>query len=309
MSRKTTTRGRSTGATTWAPPLPEAPGFAHEVIQTPGLLSHVATIGQGEPILLLHGLPQHWWQWRVIAPALARRGHRVICPDLRGSGWTTASEPAVGRETIMHDLIALLDALQIDRVHLMSHDLGSLSAMQLCYRHPDRVRAAVQLSVPPAFMAFSPKMMPAFKHLPPLIMHRRGQSLRGLFNPAYIEKPLTEHEFDGYLRVQRRPEIDRAVRIVCRDMVVPEALRILRGHHRRQRLHTPTLIVFGRQDLRFEESFVRHICRGAERYAGSFELAFVDDASHFITDDAPDAVADVALEWFAKHGESPLEAE
>jgi pimeloyl-ACP methyl ester carboxylesterase len=255
MSRKTTTRGRSTGATTWAPPLPEAPGFAHEVIQTPGLLSHVATIGQGEPILLLHGLPQHWWQWRVIAPALARRGHRVICPDLRGSGWTTASEPAVGRETIMHDLIALLDALQIDRVHLMSHDLGSLSAMQLCYRHPDRVRAAVQLSV------------------------------------------------------QRRPEIDRAVRIVCRDMVVPEALRILRGHHRRQRLHTPTLIVFGRQDLRFEESFVRHICRGAERYAGSFELAFVDDASHFITDDAPDAVADVALEWFAKHGESPLEAE
>lgn len=73
-------------ASIWSPPLPEAPGFDHLVVDTPGLRTHVATIGGGDPIVALHGFPQHWWQWHAVAPLLAAAGHRVICPDLRGAG-------------------------------------------------------------------------------------------------------------------------------------------------------------------------------------------------------------------------------
>lgn len=75
-----------TPTSTWSPPLPAASGFDHLVVETPGLRTHVAVIGEGEPVVLLHGFPQHWWQWRAIAPVIAARGYRVICPDLREYG-------------------------------------------------------------------------------------------------------------------------------------------------------------------------------------------------------------------------------
>ena len=71
---------RSVDASAWSPPLPEAPGFDHLVVETPGLATHVAAIGEGEPVVLLHGFPQHWWQWRAVAPVIAARGYRVLLP-------------------------------------------------------------------------------------------------------------------------------------------------------------------------------------------------------------------------------------
>ncbi|WP_240918680.1 hypothetical protein [Rhodococcus sp. 14C212] len=51
-----------TPASAWSPPLREASGFDHLVVETPGLHTHVAAIGEGEPVVLLHGFPEHWWQ-------------------------------------------------------------------------------------------------------------------------------------------------------------------------------------------------------------------------------------------------------
>src|SRR6478736_9019306 len=96
-------------AATWSPPMPEAPGFEHLVVETTGLRSHVATLGAGEPVVLLHGFPEHWWMWREVAPRLADAGYRAVCPDLRGTGWTEAIDSRIGPETYLDDLIALLD--------------------------------------------------------------------------------------------------------------------------------------------------------------------------------------------------------
>lgn len=108
----------SDDASIWSPPLPQAPGFEHTVVKTPGLSTHLASIGQGDPVVLLHGFPQHWWQWRNVAPTIAAAGYRVLCPDLRGAGWTIADDPHIDRQSRLHDLVALFDALEIDRVHL-----------------------------------------------------------------------------------------------------------------------------------------------------------------------------------------------
>ena len=98
----------------------------------------------------------------------------------------------------------------------------------------------------------------------------------------------------------RRPDIDGAVRTLCRGMVLPEAMRMIRGVYRRRRLTVPTLVVFGRRDFAFSEVLVGRICRNPERYADRVEFAYVDDAAHFITDDAPAAVADLSLDWFER---------
>jgi pimeloyl-ACP methyl ester carboxylesterase len=291
---------RSSDTSAWSPPLPEASGFDHLVVETPGLRTHVAAIGEGEPVVLLHGFPQHWWQWHAIAPVIAAGGYRVVCPDLRGAGWTVADDPRVERETRLRDLLALYDALDIERAHLVSHDMGAITALQLTYDHPDRVRTAVQLSVPPAFMTFSPRMLPGFRHLPRFIWHRPGASLRGVFSKAYVARPVTEATVEAHLAPMCRPDIDGAVRPLTRGMILPEAMRLARGVYRRRQLTVPTIVVLGRRDWPWTEELMGRVCRNPERYADRVEFAYVDDAAHFITDDAPAAVADLALDWFER---------
>jgi pimeloyl-ACP methyl ester carboxylesterase len=286
----------------WSPPLPEAPGFTHSVVATPGLRTHLATIGEGEPVLMLHGFPEHWWQWREVAPAVAARGYRVLCPDLRGAGWTVAADPHVERETRLHDVLALLDALDVDRVHLVSHDMGTITAFHLVYDHPERIRTHVQLAVPPAFMTFSPRVAPGFRHLPRLVWHRRGASLEHVFSPAYVPRPMTPETVAAHLAPFERPEVDAAVRPLVRGVVVREALRLVGGTYRKRRLTVPTRVVYGRKDYPWSEDNLRRVCRHPERYADRHELVFVDDAAHFLTDDAPEAIADLALDWFDRAG-------
>ncbi|MEZ0446878.1 alpha/beta fold hydrolase [Cellulomonas sp. ICMP 17802] len=288
------------GSSTWYPAMPEAPGMEHLVVETPGLHSHVATIGEGDPVVLLHGFPAHWWQWREIAPVLARAGHRVLCPDLRGTGWTTADDPRIERESHQHDLLALLDALEIERAHLVAHDLGAIGANQIAYAHPERVRSLVQLSVPPVFMSFSLKLVGGFRHMPALIWHRRGRSLAGLFDPSHIAHPLPAETIDAYLAPLARPEIDDAVRRLFRGIAIPVSLQLARGAFARQRLRPPTLAVFGRLDHPWDEPLIRRLSGDLSRYADRYELAFVDDAAHFLTDDAPNAVTALALDWIAR---------
>lgn len=286
----------------WSPPLPEAPGFDHLVVETPGLRPHVAAIGEGSPVVLLHGFPQHWWQWHAVAPVIAAGGYRVICPDLRGAGWTEADDPRIERETRLRDLLALLDVLQIERAHVVSHDMGAITAMQLTYDHPERVRTAVTLSVPPAFMRFSPKVLPGFQHLPSFIWHQPGASLRGVLSGRYVARPMSEATIEAHLAPMRRPDVDGAVRPLTRGMILPEAMRLMRGVYRRRRLTVPTLVVFGRRDRPWTEENMRLVCRDPERYADRVEFAYADDAAHFVTDDAPADVADLALDWFERAG-------
>ncbi|AXY51453.1 MULTISPECIES: alpha/beta fold hydrolase [Rhodococcus] len=97
----------------------------------------------------------------------------------------------------------------------------------------------------------------------------------------------------------RRPDIDGAVRPLLGGMVLPEAVRMARGVYRRRRFTVPTLVVVGRQDRPWNRQLGR-ICRNPERYADRIEFAYVDDAAHFITDDAPTEVADLAIDWFER---------
>jgi pimeloyl-ACP methyl ester carboxylesterase len=70
---------------------------------------------------MLHGWPQHWYLWRDVIPRFADR-RRVICPDLRGLGWSDApARRRYDKETFAADTLAILDALEVERVDLIGH--------------------------------------------------------------------------------------------------------------------------------------------------------------------------------------------
>lgn len=120
-----------------------------ETLRVNGIDLAVCDVGSGTPVLLVHGFPDSHAVWRHQIPALLAAGYRVIAPDMRGYGASEA--PAATQayliETLVADLVALLDRLGIERVRLVAHDWGAVIGWQLCIRHPERVERYAALSV------------------------------------------------------------------------------------------------------------------------------------------------------------------
>ncbi|XP_015868540.2 uncharacterized protein LOC107405967 [Ziziphus jujuba] len=122
----------------------------HSTIKTNGINMHIASIGTGPPVLLLHGFPELWYSWRHQLLSLSSLGYRAIAPDLRGFGDSDAppSPASYTAPFIVGDLVGLLDHLGIDQVFLVGHDWGAAVAWYFSLFRPDRVKAVINLSVP-----------------------------------------------------------------------------------------------------------------------------------------------------------------
>jgi pimeloyl-ACP methyl ester carboxylesterase len=118
-------------------------------IPVPGAELAVFVAGDGPAVLLVHGFPDCHEVWREQFDVLVAAGYRVIAPDLRGCGESTApSERAeYTLDRLVHDLVAVLDALHVECVRLVAHDWGAVIGWQFCLSHPTRVERYVALSV------------------------------------------------------------------------------------------------------------------------------------------------------------------
>jgi pimeloyl-ACP methyl ester carboxylesterase len=109
----------------------------------------VADVGDGPAVLMLHGFPDSRFLWRYQLPALATAGFRVIAPDLRGFG--DAPRPTAVRSYrrpfLVADVLGMLDALGIQRTHLVGHDWGAALSWRLAGSYPERFDRVVVLSV------------------------------------------------------------------------------------------------------------------------------------------------------------------
>ncbi|KAI4317563.1 hypothetical protein L6164_025426 [Bauhinia variegata] len=137
-------------------------GIQHTTLNVHGINMHVAEKGQGPLILFIHGFPDLWYSWRHQISALASLGYRCVAPDLRGFGDTDSPETPTAYTSlhVVGDLIALLDTIAADedKVFVVGHDWGAITAWYLCLFRPDRVKALVNLSVP--FTPRNPKRKP-----------------------------------------------------------------------------------------------------------------------------------------------------
>lgn len=284
---------------------PRLDGVTHRMIDNHGLQMHVAEAGQGPPLLLLHGVPQHWWEWRKVIGPLAET-HRVICPDLRGFGWTEAPPTGYGREQQVADLVGLLDTLGLKQAGVISHDFATLATYCLCLLHPERISAHLALSVPPPYFDYDSRFVAAFLRYgwhnilavpglgPALIGVRNQAILRHMLLSFSAEGSMTEGDLEIFAGRFRHPDHARAASVVYRHFIQPEAARILRGVYRDTRLATPTRLLIGADDPNIKAAFIH----GYADYCDDLEVDYVPGASHFVAEDRPDAVAAAARKLF-----------
>ena len=130
--------------------MPHVDGVEHRQVVANGIRIHLAEAGDpgAPPVICLHGWPQHWYLWRNLIGPLAE-SRRVICPDLRGLGWSEAPRDGYEKEGLTDDLLALLDVLEIERASLVGHDWGGFVTFLACLRQPERFDRHVALNVAP----------------------------------------------------------------------------------------------------------------------------------------------------------------
>jgi pimeloyl-ACP methyl ester carboxylesterase len=292
--------------------LPDVPGVDHEVVETSRLRMHVARAGEsGPPLLLLHGWPQHWYAWRHVIPRFAE-GYRVVCPDLRGLGWSEAPSHGYEKEDLASDVLALLDALELQRVLLIGHDWGAYAGFLLCLREPDRVERFVALNDIHPWLRASPRdalhawrlwyqWALATPAAGTWLLRNRPGFVKGLITAWSAKNVWSEEELDTFASKLREPQRARASAQYYRTFLLRELLPTLAGRYRRHRLRTPTLFLFGADD-----GVIRpHQLRGYERHADDMRLELIPGVGHFTPEEAPELVVDRAVEHFAS---APLPA-
>jgi len=115
-------------------------------IQTGGFATNYHDQGGGQPVLLLHGSGPGvtaWANWRLVIPALAEN-FRVIAPDMVGFGYTERpADIGYTMDVWVRNAIDLLDALEIEKTHLVGNSFGGALALALAIKHPERVERLV----------------------------------------------------------------------------------------------------------------------------------------------------------------------
>jgi 3-oxoadipate enol-lactonase len=111
-------------------------------IQIRNLSMAIDDCGSGTPMLLIHGFPLNRQMWQPQLQPLADAGYRVIAPDLRGFGASEATDTGYSMDGFADDMVALMDALDIERAVVCGMSMGGYVLMNMLERYPQRVTAA-----------------------------------------------------------------------------------------------------------------------------------------------------------------------
>jgi pimeloyl-ACP methyl ester carboxylesterase len=282
-----------------ARPIPDVDGVTHRDVNAGGVRLHIAEAGEGAPVLLQHGWPQHWYAWHRVIPALAQH-YRVIAPDLRGFGWSEAPGHGYNPPQFAADIAALLDALEIDKVRLVGHDWGGVAGFILCLERPERVERYIAMGTGHPWMRIGLGDLPRFSYQFVIATPFVGRLVvqkgleRFLKDPAWNEETRRTYadQFD---------ESERANASVAlyRGAVTGQAGRLLPGASAgvaALRLSVPTLFLQGTEDPVIQP----HMLEGFESHADDMTLEPLEGVRHFIAEQVPDLFAERALAFFSE---------
>ncbi|MBW2561949.1 MAG: alpha/beta hydrolase [Deltaproteobacteria bacterium] len=122
--------------------------FSHHYANLKGVRLHYVTCGRGPAVVLLHGWPQTWFEWRIVMPLLAN-DFTLVAPDLRGLGDSSRPKSGYDKKTVAGDIWQLMNGhLGHERFAVVGHDWGSAVAFRVAADHPAAVTHLALLDVP-----------------------------------------------------------------------------------------------------------------------------------------------------------------
>lgn len=305
-------------------------------IEANGIELAVHELGEGPPVILLHGFPELAFSWRYQLPALAAAGYRVIAPDQRGYGGS--SKPQHVRDytiqTLIRDVEGLMEALGLRDAAMIGHDWGALVLWQMSLTKPDRIAALINVTIP--FYARPPvdpialmrqrfgddfyivnfqdsdeadstfaADVPRFFD----VMMRRGRIRRD----AFVKLP-QERQVLSLLRAMRRVELDGEAlldedeKTVYVDAFTAGGFAGPINWYRNwshnwastegvpQTVRVPTLFIGAEDDLLVSPAHIE----GMKPHVPDLAVRMIADCGHWTQQEKPAEVNEIVLEWLAR---------
>jgi pimeloyl-ACP methyl ester carboxylesterase len=262
----------------------------------------------GEPVVLLHGFPEHSHSWRFQLPALAEAGYHAVAPDLRGYGGSdrpTAVE-AYAAPALVGDVAGLIRALGHERAHVVGHDWGGGLAWGLAGNLPEVVRSLTILNAPQG---------PVSARLRREDAGQRAKSWYMLLFqfPGVAEAWLSDDDFAnlrGFVFDTAAPGTfppeDREVFVdaLRRDGALTAALNWyranmppaswLRDPPDPPEIAVPTMIIWGEADAYMSPQLLE---RSAATVTGPLRVERLPGVSHWVQQEVPDRVNELLLDF------------
>jgi pimeloyl-ACP methyl ester carboxylesterase len=306
-------------------PLPGAPDsssvlidgpWTHRTVRANGIALHVAELGQGPLVLLIHGFPQFWWGWHQQLVDLADAGYRAVAVDLRGYGASDKPPRGYDSPTLAADMAALVTSLGEAQAMVVGHDVGGTLAWTMAARHPQVVQSAVIIGAAHPLdlraalrpgAAGEQRRASAYAlrtfqipRRPENLLSRDSRWVRELYDrwtgPRWRGTPGYRADVERYAEAMRIHPVSYCAAEHYRWLV----RSVLRSDGRawastmRTPISAPVLHLHGD----FDACVLTSTARTAHRHVtGPYEWRLLDGVGHFAHNEVPGTVGDELIRW------------
>jgi len=271
-----------------APP----PGFTSAKLRVNGTSLHYVRGGRGPAIILIHGMPEDWTEYRAIMPRLAQR-FTVVAVDLPGIGQSAPASGGYEAANLAADIHAMAQSLGLGRPYVVGHDLGGIVTYAYVRRFPESLRGAMILDVPVPGVAGWDEAVADLWHIG--FIQAPGGLAEKLITgrqAIYFDQDLTSARFTRaqrayYARIYGAAQLHAAFEIY---RAFPQDAEFNAAQTTPNSV--PLLVAVGERSF-----FDAHLTAFVEGYRAKgmtrVQGARIPDASHFVVADNPEAVADL----------------
>lgn len=252
-------------------------------------------MGQGQPLVLLHGIPTNKLLWRNIMPELAKH-YRVIAPDMLNYGESDMPEDAdVSINAQARMLLKLMDALGVARADIVSHDIGGGVGQLIAVNHPERVRRQVLIDS----VCFDSWPIPEFEEMlkpgvetamsvEDFISTLRNFMPSGVHDPAVVTEAMVDRYVGPWNSLQGKAAFFRNMRRLNKEYTQAIAAELAD-------IKIDTLVLWGDKDNFQKPEYAPQL---ANAIPGA-HLIWIEDAGHWVTDEKPATTVKHILEFLA----------
>lgn len=277
--------------------------IVYHTINSGGINQSYIEAGSGEPLVLLHGFPQHSHMWRKVIPFLAGK-FRVIAPDLRGMGGSSITQSGYEKQSLAKDIEALINSLNLDTINLVGYDHGGGVAYSFISQFPERVKRVCFIEYTPPGFGYEYGLQPvpdwqawqlAFFTVPDVaiqfIAGRERQLLSWYFwHWSYNPDAIGQDDFEIYVRQLQKPGALRA------GFAHFAAVFADTEHFKetsKNKIKQPVLALGG------DNGAGNFMVPGWQQLAENVSGGSMPKAGHWIADEQPEALAERLLEFFS----------
>lgn len=272
-----------------------------KLIETNGIKLHTVMIGEGPPLVLLHGFPDFWYGWKSVISGL-KSHYKLIIPDMRGFNLSDKPKGVSNYkiELLIGDIKGLIESLNLGKVYLAGHDWGGAVAWAFAEKYPDMLQKLAILNAP-HMKIFQQKLRTdkkqqkasfyIFEFLKPdgekFLFKDDYKWLKfAVFEGMINKKEFTDFDKEQYLKAWRQPgAILGGVNYYRANTSFKDSTG---------KITVPTLVIHGMKDIAVLPSVLDEL----SNYVSDLKVIRAENASHWVMHDVPELIISSFKEFF-----------